>query len=248
MSRKRDEIDDIEREFEGYEVLQKLLADSGAMAEADDVVEAFKLAIEENVAAPEVIEDLWLDQPRFAKPKDAARLFGNLLALFDLVKAGETPPETVRTERVKRVKQQKPELPADAIPTRAFLDAASRWFVDYPKERERFHHAFDNRQDALVSWLDDSGLGDQGFGLARHLLGEAFAMLELAGKKVASLDESMIPEKAKLESLPGELSAWLEEALVDESTREDEPMEENEALKVRDLVTRAVSAMWETAK
>lgn len=245
MSR-RDE--DIDREFEGYDVLQKLLADSGAIADADDVVEAFQQAIKDGVSAPEVIHDLWIDEPRFNRPADAARLFGNLLGLYDLALAGDLTGPTEHAPRVKHVKAQKPSEFGDAGPTREFIDAASRWFDDYKKERERFHHAFDNRQDALVSWLDDSGLDDAGFGLARHLLGEAFAVLELGGKKVASLDESMMPKTATLEALPGDLGAWLEETLVDEATREEDPLPEKEAVKVRELVARAAKAMWDTAK
>lgn len=243
MSRKHDDID---REFEGYEVLQKLLAESGAMADAEDVVEAFRMASQEGVSAREIISDLWLDEPRFSRPADAARLFGNLLGLYDLVIAGEVPEDTTHAPRVKKVKATKPDAFGDAGPTREFLDAASRWFDDFPKERERFNHAFDNRQDALVSWLDESGLSDEGFGLARYLLGEAFAMLELGGKKVASLDESMLPTKPR--AVPGDLSAWLEETLVDESTKEEDPLPEAEAVKVRELVTRAVTAMWDTSK
>lgn len=243
MSRERDDID---REFEGYEVLQKLLAASGALADAEDVVEAFKMASAEGVSAREVISDLWLDEPRFDTPADAARLFGNLLGLFDLVLAGEVPDDTKRAPRVKKVKASRPEPFGDEGPTRGFLDAASRWFADHPKERERFNHAFDNRQDALVSWLDDSGLSDAGFGLARYLLGDAFAMLELGGRKVASLDESMIQKEAG--AVPGDLGLWLEETLVDESTKEEDPLPEEEAVKVRDLVTRAVKTMWDTAK
>ena len=66
---------------------------------------------------------------------------------------------------------------------------AWRYFDDFPKDRQRFEHAFENRQDALVSWLDDSGLDDAGFALARHLVGEVFAMLELGGREVESIED-----------------------------------------------------------
>ena len=73
--------EDIDRSFEGQEVLQKLLAQSGSIADVDDVVGAFKKAVLENVPAPVVIQALWEDEPRFNSPDEAAALFGNLLGL-----------------------------------------------------------------------------------------------------------------------------------------------------------------------
>jgi len=244
MSRRSE---DIEREFEGYDVLNKLLAESGAIADAQDVADAFAQAQKDGVAAPDVIHDLWVDEPRFDRPAHAARLFGNLLALFDLVASGEAPaPATEHEPRVKRVKASKPGEFGSEGPDAEYLKSASRFFDDYPKERERHHHAFDNRQDALVSWLDDSGLSDDGFALARYLLGEWFAVLELGGRKVASLDESMLPAKAKLDELPPDVTAWLTETLSDESSADENPLVEAEIGRVRDAVARAAVAMWKT--
>lgn len=237
--------EDIEREFEGYDVLDKLLADSGAIADARDVAEAFAQAAKDGVTARDIIHDLWVEEPRFEKPAHAARLFGNLLALYDLVAAGEAPaPAAAKEPRVKRVKAARPAEFGEAGPTAEFIAAAGRYFDDHPKERERHHHAFDNRQDALVSWLDDSGLSDDGFALARYLLGEWFAVLELGGRKVASLDESLLPVNATLDELPAEVAAWLNESLSDESSADENPLAEAEIARVRDAVARAAVAMW----
>ena len=75
MSRR---TEDLEREFEGYDVLNKLLAESGAIADAQDVADAFAQAAKDGVAPPDVIHDLWIEEPRFERPAHAARLFGNL--------------------------------------------------------------------------------------------------------------------------------------------------------------------------
>ena len=244
MSRR---TEDLEREFEGYEVLNKLLAESGAIADAQDVADAFAQAAKDGVPAPDVIHDLWVEEPRFERPAHAARLFGNLLALFDLVAAGEAPaPAAAKAPKVKRVKASKPAPFDDAGPTAEFLTAAGRYFDDSPKERERQHHAFDNRQDALVSWLDDSGLSDAGFALARYLLGEWFAALELGGRKVPSLDETLVPKQATFAELPPDAAAWLTETLSDESSGDENPLPEDEIARVRDVVARAAVAMWKT--
>lgn len=242
---KREELD---RSFEGRAVLEKLLTQSGSLADAEDVAGAFKKAIADGVPAPIVIQALWEDEPRFDTPAEAARLFGNLLGLYELLSEGkkvDLSAPAAPAAKVKKEKAPKPE-PFDEKegPSDDFIEAAWRWFDDYPKERQRFEHAFENRQDMLILWLDDAGLDDAAFGLARHLVGEAFAMLELGGRKLASIDESMIPKKATLDEVPKALSEWIDEQLYEAETDDEHPLPRGEAEKVRGVVARAVSALW----
>ncbi|MBL8916344.1 MAG: hypothetical protein JNM17_36930 [Archangium sp.] len=240
---RREEVD---RSFEGKAVLEKLLTQSGSVADAEDVAGAFKKAIEEGVPAPVVIQALWEDEPRFETPDDAARLFGNLLGLYDLISEGKKVDlGSAATAKVKREKATKPE-PYDAKegPTDAFIESAWRYFDDFPKERQKFEHAFENRQDMLILWLDDSGLDDASFALARHLVGEVFAMLELGGRKLESINESMVPKKATLEALPRALSEWIEDTLYEAETDDEKPLPKAEVEKVRGVVARAVNALW----
>jgi hypothetical protein len=239
--------EDIERSFEGRVVLEKLLAASGTIADAEDVAGAFEKAVKEGVPAPVVIQALWEDEPRFESPDDAARLFGNLLGLYELIAEGQKVDLSAPGAKVKREKATRPEPFGDEGPTDAFVESAWRWFDDFPKERQRFEHAFENRQDALISWLDDAGLDDAGFALARHLVGEVFAMLELGGVKVDSLDESMLPKQGSLDALPKALSEWIDESLFEASSDEQEPMPEAQVNKVREVVARAAQAMWKSA-
>lgn len=239
--------EDIERSFEGRVVLEKLLAASGTIADAEDVAGAFEKAVKEGVPAPVVIQALWEDEPRFESPDDAARLFGNLLGLYELIAEGQKVDLSAPGAKVKREKATRPEPFGEEGPSDAFIESAWRWFDDFPKERQRFEHAFENRQDALISWLDDGGLDDAGFALARHLVGEVFAMLELGGVKVDSLDESMLPKKGSLDALPKALTEWIEESLFEASSDEQEPMPEAQVDKVRSVVARAAQAMWKSA-
>lgn len=238
--------EDLERSFEGKAVLEKLLTQSGSLADAEDVAGAFKKAIADGVPAPVVIQALWEDEPRFETPDDAARLFGNLLGLFDLLSEGtKLDLSSSATSKVKREKAPRPE-PYDEKegPTDDFIEAAWRYFEDFPKERQKFEHAFENRQDMLILWLDDSGLEDAAFALARHLVGEVFAMLELGGRKLQSIDESMVPKKATLEALPKALSEWIEDSLYEAETDDEKPLPKPEVEKVRGVVARAVNALW----
>lgn len=234
------------RSFEGQEVLQKLLTQSGSLADVDDVAEAFKKAVKQNVPAPVVIQALWEDEPRFNSPDEAAQLFSNLLGLYELIASGGKVDLTVKTAKVKREKAQKPEPFGAEEPTDDFIEAAWRYFDDFPKERQRFEHAFENRQDPLVSWLDGSGLDDAGFALARHLVGEVFAMLELGGREVDTIHEEALPKKASLEPLPKALSEWIEESLFEATSDEAHPLPEKEAERVLDVVARAAVAMWKS--
>lgn len=239
--------DDIDIGFEGQEVLQKLLTASGSLADVDDVAGAFEKAVKDGVPAPVVIQALWEDEPRFSSPEEAAQLFGNLLGLYELVASGKKLDLKAPGVKVKREKAQRPEGFGEGGPTDDFIEAAWRWFDDYPKERQRFEHAFENRQDALISWLDDSGLDDAGFALARHLVGEVFAMLELGGKKVASVDETMVPKEASLEALPKALVEWIDESLFEATSDEAQPLPEAQAEQVRAIVARAAGALWTAA-
>lgn len=240
-------VDDIDRSFEGQEVLQKLLTDSGSIVDVEDVAGAFTKAVKDGVPAPVVIQALWDDEPRFNSPDEAARLFGNLLGLYELIAAGGKIDLKSKMAKVKREKAQRPEPFGKAEPDDTFIEAAWRYFDDFPKERQRFEHAFENRQDALVSWLDGSGLEDAGFALARHLTGEVFAMLELGGREVATIHEEMIPATASLEGLPKALGEWIEESLFEAGSDDAQPLHEKEVALVRDVVARAAVAMWKSA-
>jgi hypothetical protein len=239
--------DDIERSFEGQAVLQKLLTQSGSLADVEDVAGAFQKAVKDGVPAPVVIQALWEDEPVFGSPDEAATLFGNLLGLYELIAAGKKVDLEAAGVKIKREKATRPEPFGKEGPTDDFIESAWRYFDDFPKERQRFEHAFENRQDALVSWLDASGLEDAGFGLARHLVGEVFAMLELGGVTVESVDETTVPKKASLDVLPKPLVEWMDEALFEATSDEAQPMPEAEAKQVREVVARAVAAMWKSA-
>jgi hypothetical protein len=240
-------VEDIDRSFEGQEVLQKLLTESGSIVDVEDVAGAFKKAVKDGVPAPVVIQALWDDEPRFNSPDDAARLFGNLLGLYELIASGDTVDLKAKGVKVKREKAQRPEPFGKNEPDDSFIESAWRYFDDFPKERQRFEHAFENRQDALVSWLDGSGLEDAGFALARHLTGEVFAMLELGGREVATIHEDKIPAKANLDALPKALGEWIEESLFEAGSDEAQPLPDKEVALVRDVVARAAVAMWKSA-
>jgi hypothetical protein len=239
-----EEGDELERRFEGRAVLEKLLVASGTLADPDDVKEVFTEAVKQGAPASVVIQALWDDEPRFESPQQAKALFSNLLGLYDLVASGQAPDLAVPApkERVKKVKAEPPE-PFSGEPTDEFVESAWRFLDDHPKERERLGHAFENRQDALLSWLDASGLSDGAFGLARSLLGDVFAMVELGGHKTGSVSEVTI-EGATAASLPEAFQKWIDEGFFEAEEHETEPLPQDEAERGRKLTAQAAAAMW----
>lgn len=244
-----DAMGDLVRKFEGREILQELLTKSGSLADAEDVAEVFKQAAQVEAPPSVVIQALWEDEPVFETPAMARRMFSNLLGLHDLIVSGvkvdlrpDAPP--VRT---KRVKATEPEKFTDE-PDEAFVEAAWRFFDDHPKDRQRHQHAFDNRQDALLGWVDDAGLSDAAFGLSTMLLSDVFAMLELGGMHIGLVKPAAIPKKVTAELLPSALAEWVDEGVFEAQEDEAAPLPEIEANQARELILRGAAALWAVAR
>ncbi len=189
MSRRGERDEELERRFEGRARLDALLAKAGSLADSEDVAEAFREAletVEPAAAMHEVVRGLFDDEPRFASPAEARALYGNLFGLWDLLAAGQKvdlsqpPPK----ERAPRPPPPQPPGAFGDAPDEAWVEEGWRYLDLAERERQRLSDAFENRQDALVSWLDDGGLSDAAFALAREVLFEVFALLELGGRKV----------------------------------------------------------------
>jgi hypothetical protein len=233
--------DDIERRFEGREVLQKLLIHSGSLADVEDVAQAFALAVKDGVPPSVVIPALWEEEPLLASATQARALFGNLLGLYDLVASGQTVDLTVQAKPAARERTPPPEPFGAGEPDEAFVETAWRHLDDFPKARAKLEHTFADRQDALVTWLDAEGLSDDAFALGRHLLFEVFAMMELGGATVPAVRS---PGKGPVEAVPPALATWLEEGVFEAESDEARPLEASEAKRLRALLHQAVAAMW----
>ncbi len=246
MSRKNpaptDDTEELPRRYEGQATLQKLLAGSGTVADVEDVVGAFEKAVAQGVSANVVISALWDDEPRFESPDAARRLFGNLLALYDLVERKEpiALAEGAAPRELARAKAPKPDPWTGEVPDEAYLEACFRYLHDWPKERARLNDVLENVHDAVLQWLDAEGLSDAAYGLARQLAFDTFAALELAGRAPGSVE---LPPPTS-PTLPAALEAWLEEALTEASTDDDEPLPQADLDTAATAARRAMSALW----
>jgi hypothetical protein len=253
MSRSRSKQMDFVRHFEGAQVLDGLLELAGTSHDSLTVLAHMRQAHAEGRPSQEVIPGLFGGrEPRFESPELARRLFQNLLGLWDLVQEGKSVrlEEGPRPPRPKKEKVEPPGPFAPGEPDTAFVEAAWRYLEDDEKARTRLHDAFENRQDALLGGLDAAGLTDEGYAVARHLLFELHAMLELGWPQgLASVaPEALEDPGTEALPVPAALTAYADEALFEAEQDEEHPLAPEELAKVRPLVKRGTAALWGARK
>jgi hypothetical protein len=253
MSRSRGRGTQFVHHFEGARALDGLLELAGSPCDTAEVLSRMRAARAEGRSRDTVIPTLFEGEPRFPSPEVAQRLFQNLLGLWDLVES-RTPvrleDEEPRPPRPKKVKPVRPPPFAPGEPGSEFVEAAWRYLEDDEKERTRRMHSFENRQDALLGELDGSGLTDEGYAAARHLLFELHAMLELGWPPgIASVDLADLQRgDTEAPPVPQALAAYAEEALFEAEQDEEHPLSAEELARVRTLVRRGLAALWKARK
>lgn len=242
-SKDRVEREGFLRRFEDAETLQGLLELAGSELDTAEVERRFRVALAQGEVPSQVIPTLFAEEPRFPDPSYAQRLFSNLFGLWDLVAKGKPVARSTeeKSERVRQKKQRpEPPPPPDGEPDERWVAAG----VDYlarveGKDRMRLEHAFENRQDALLALLDEEGLSDGAYLVARRVLWELFSLVEL-GRPVGagSVDRKDVSPTAPLLPAPEALWAHAQTALdgADERAR------------LLPLVQRALGALWRTTR
>ena len=252
MSRSRGKGPDFTPHFEGPQTLDGLLELAGSPCDSAEVLERMRQAHAEGESRDAVIPTLFEGEPHFPSPEVARRLFQNLLGLWDLVEEGQPIQleEGPRPPRPKKVKPVRPPPFAPGEPGVEFVEAAWRYLEDDEKERTRRLHVFENRQDALVGALDAVGLTDEGYAVARHLLFELHAMMELGWPPgLASVDPAVLErEDTEAPPVPEALAAYAEEALFEAKQDEEHPLSAEELARVRTYVRRGLAALWHARK
>jgi hypothetical protein len=238
---------EFEPRFEGRETLDGLLELCGALVDTEQALHAMREAHAEGHSKQEVIPSFFEGEPKPPSPEIARKLFQNLLGLWELVETGKKVPldETPQV-RVKKTPPSLPEPFGEGVPSEEFVDQAWKYLEGAtPKDRSRLMDAFENRQDTLVSHLDDSGLSDEGYATARQLCFEVFAMLELGtprGTRAVRLEE--LTGKTVRQDAPPSLTAYVDEALYEAQHDEEQPLSPEEAAGVRERVMEGLVALW----
>ncbi len=253
---KRGQSDEgFERRFESIEKLDTLLALAGSTYSTFEVSEGFRQAITDGAAPTDIIPELFEGEPRFKSADDARALYSNLLGLWHMLAEGKAlakmAPQQRPAKDAPKPRVPKPMLFGASGPTTEYVDNVFRYLEDQrPAEGRRWNDIFENRYDALLGWLDGSGLSDEGFAVARHLLFELFVMLELGFKQGAAvIDASSLTAQAAGEAdLPAALTAWVTESVFEAEQHEEAPLPQAEAQKASACVRQALSALWKASK
>jgi hypothetical protein len=101
----------------------------------------------------------------------------------------------------------------------------------------------------MLGALDAAGLTDEGYGVARHLLFELYAMLELGWPPgLTPVNPAALEADTEAPPVPQPLQAYADEALFEAEQDEEQPLPSQELEAVRRLVRRGLAALWSARK
>jgi len=222
---------------------------AGARVDTEGAVVRMREALRHGEHRESVVPTLFDGEPHFPDPDVARRLFQNLLGLWDVLARGQTlsldaAPAPARPAR-KPIPERPPPFEGDE-PDEAWVEAAWRYLDEAPeREVTRLEHSFENRQDALLGFLDEQGLPDELFGLARQLLFELHALIELGWPPgVRSLARAELQEAGPGHPAPAALQAYADEAVFEAEQDEVAPLTPADSARAKALVNQGLKALW----
>jgi hypothetical protein len=237
--------------YEGPEVLTALLARAGSPHAAEEVAAVFRRGQQAGQPRSEVIPGLFPDEPRFASPEEARRLYSNLFGLWARLEAGLGVEEDDAPAPAEP--PAPPPLPGrgTAIGRELSLDlveAVWRHLAALPeREIRRRRDRFANAQSDLSAWLDAVPLPAAGGLAAADLVFEAWAMFDQAyGDRLGAVGyqdlAALEKEPPPLESEQPALAVYAAEQL-DIVQDEDPAFGDPERAQVERAVAAAVAAL-----
>jgi len=235
--------------WEGPEVLSALLRAAGSPCDADEVARRFARAQAAGEDRSAVIPGLFDEEPRFAGPDQARRLYGNLFGLWARVASGRGPDEAG---------PELPPLPPPPLPERGavpgdrmpppLVEAVWKHLAALPeREARRARNRFEEAQPDLTAWLAEAELPESGAAAAVDLAFETWAMMDRAfGDRVGRADwaelRDLAAEPPPLEAEEPALAAYVAEQL-DLLAGEDEAFGPAERAVVERVVAAAAAAL-----
>lgn len=168
--------------YEGPEVLGALLERAGSPYDVDEVAARFTAAVAAGEPRAAVIPSLFEEEPRFATPEDARRLYANLFGLWGRIAEGRGPHDDA--PMVLDAPPEPPPMPergsvAGSSPPADVVDGTWRRLAA-ASEREvaRLRDRFANTQPDLGAWLGELALGDSAASALHELTFETWAMFD----------------------------------------------------------------------
>jgi hypothetical protein len=237
--------------YEGPEVLGALLARAGSPHDAAAVTEVFRRAQEAGEARAAVIPGLFQDEPHFASPEDARRLYSNLFGLWARLAAGLGPhddaPEVAPEPPVVPELPERGAAPGTCVPA-DLVETVWRYLAGTtPREVQRRRDRFQNVQPDLVAWLDATPLPESGALAALDLVFELWVMFDQAfGERLGVVEfgalSALEQEPPPAEESQPAVAAYAAEQL-DLLAGEDPTFGEPERAQVERTLAAAVAAL-----
>jgi hypothetical protein len=243
--------------YEGPEVLDALLARAGSPHDAAAVTDVFRRAQAAGEPRAAVIPGLFPDEPHFATPEDARRLYSNLFGLWARLSAGLGPhddapevspePAAVESELPERGAVPGLTVPADVV------DEVWRYLAAAPfREVQRRRDRFQNVQPDLGAWLDATPLPESGALAALDLAFELWAMFDQAfGDRLGVVEFGVLrtlqKEPPPIQEAQPAIAAYVAEQL-DLIADEDPTFGEAERAQVERTVAALVAALGEAVR
>jgi len=233
--------------YEGPEVLRALLERAGSPFDVDEVAARFAAAVAAGEARSAVIPSLFEEEPRFATPEEARRLYANLFGLWGRIADGRGPHDDAPA--VVAEPEPTPTLPdrgtaTGCSPTSDFVDGVWRMLAAVPeRELRRLRDRLTNTQPDLCAWLEEQPLADASLAALHELCFETWAMFDQCfGERlgVARWEELRGAEREPppLETEHPALAAYVSEQL--DNLGDDDP---NFGATERAQVERALSTI-----
>jgi hypothetical protein len=203
-------------------VLAELLRRAGSPHGTEEVAAIFRRAHEAGEPRSAVIPGLFPQEPHFATPEDARRLYSNLFGLWDRIAAGlgahDDAPEVVAEPPPPPPLPERGSVEGDALEPELVESVWRHLAAAAPREVQRRRDRFANVQPDVLAWLEATPLPDAGGLAAMELAFETWAMFDQAfGERLAAVDYRALRELEKepppLEETQPALAAYVAEQL-----------------------------------
>ncbi|MBK9518325.1 MAG: hypothetical protein IPO09_13440 [Anaeromyxobacter sp.] len=237
--------------YEGPEALEALLVRAGSSVTGEEVIARFTRAVAQKEARSAVIPGLFTEEPRFASPEEARRLYGNLFGLWARLEAGlgahDDAPDVVPEPPPPAPLPERGMTPGTALPADLVEAIWKHLAAAPPREVARRRDRFANLQPDLAAWLDDVPLPDSGALATTDLAFEAWSMFDQGfGERLVAADwralKRLEREPPPLTATQPALAAYVAEAL-DTLEGEDDAFDPAARAQVEKVVATLVAAL-----
>jgi hypothetical protein len=168
--------------YEGPEVVGALLAKAGSPFDVEEVAARFSAAIAADETRAMVIPSLFEEEPHFASPEDARRLYANLFGLWLRMVEGrglnDDAPDVMPEPPKPAPLPERGSCAGDSPPADVVEGMWRRLAEAGERDLRRLRDRFSNTQPEIEAWLDELQLTDAAVAAVHELAFETWAVFD----------------------------------------------------------------------